>query len=483
MMSAAKRRIIAANEFTPGQLGGAESALVFLLEAVGVRPISQAEFSEVVRVAWFSSSAQDRIDPVERKNQQLKRSANVITGMRQYGILGPGKNVLSLTPLGEDLRSLLAQGSGREAADLLASYLLTEAGGIDVLRAAEAVTRRDGFVRGQAVANELRLRGYDIPNNNSSASKMRQWLEWSGVVDAEWKVDNGRLRALVGYGLDEVADWQSLTWTQRAYLEVLHDVSTGAPEAWFPAKQILSIIDERAVQFDRAQARKTIYEPLAKAGWIELSSASDGRHSKGGDIKQAPKGLSFDFGAVGILPADPLPASLQEALNQDLTFVLAELKSDDTGRKGIALEVLAARIARDLGLVPRQLRVRGVETGGAEVDLLAERSGFSFERWTVQCKNQRAPVSVSVVAKEAGVAAVLRSNVVLIVTTSTFTKSARAFAKSVNEISAAQIMLLDGAMVTDYVNRGPQAIQEHLHVLAKEVGRHKALQSTEIAEL
>ncbi|WP_439691115.1 restriction endonuclease [Curtobacterium sp. SP.BCo] len=483
MNTAPKRRLIAANEFTPRQLGGAADALNFLLNTIADRGLSQQDLSEVIRDRWFASSAQNRTDPMKRRLQQLKRAANVVTGMRQYSIISPGRDLIVLTPMGARLRSMLSDGRERDAADLLASHLLRKADGVDVLRAAESVRRREGAVRGQEVASELRLRGFDIPNNNAAASKMRQWLEWANVVDRDWKLDNPRLRALVGYGLDEVSDWYSLTWTQRAYLEVLRDASSVVAGAWVPARQALAVLDERAVRFDRAQARKSIYEPLARSGWLELSASGDGRHSKGGDVRLAAKGLTFDFEAVGLLAPDPLPSGLQEALSQPLDVVLADLNSQDTGRKGLALEVLAARIALDLGLIPRQLRVRGGETGGAEVDLLAEQAGFSFERWTVQCKNQRAAVPVSVVAKEAGVAAVLRSNVVLIVTTSSFTQSARAFAKSVNEISATQIMLLDGGAVADYAKRGSVAIQEHVHLLAQEVGRQKAFQGALVSEV
>lgn len=480
MTPSIKRRVIAANEFSPGQLGGAGTALSWLLHKVSSSSLSQAEFSESIRNKWFLNSALDRSDPDERLKQQLKRSANVITGMRQYGLLSPGRELVSLAPFGDEVNLLLLDGREHEAAFAFSRRLLQDADGVEILRAAEAVRRREGVVRGQSVASELRLRGFDIPNNNASASKMRQWLEWSGVVDSEWRVDNGRLREIVGYGLDEVADWYSLSWTQRAFLEALHDVSAGVEASWFPTKQILAILEERSVLFDRAQARKTIYEPLARARWIELSTSTEGRHSKGGDVRQSDKSLGFNFVDVGLLKPDPLPVALQEALNVDLSIVLGDLKSEETGRKGIALEVLAARIAQDLGIVPRQLRVRGIDTGGAEVDLLAERSGFSFERWTIQCKNQTAPVSVGVVAKEAGVAAVMRSNVVLIVTTSDFTNSARSFARSVNEISATQIMLVNGVMVSDYAKRGPQAIQESLHDLAQEVGRHKSLQSRDL---
>lgn len=480
MTEETKRRLIAANEFTPKQLGGAASAITWLLNRSVQQVTSQKELAESVRLKWFSESAATYADPDERRTQQLKRAANVVTGMRQYGLLGPDRDVLRLTNLGSELLDLLREGSIEEAADRFSVHLLNENSGVDLLRAADAVRKRNGSVTGERLAEELRFRGFDIPNNNAAAGKMRQWLEWSGVVDDQWRTDNARLRSLAGFGLDELNEWLSLSWSQRAFLEALHDASALSGRGWLPAKDVLALLDERSVRYDRAQAKKTIYDPLVTLGWVELKNSSLGRGSKGGDIRQTEKSVRFEYEQAGLLRPDPMLVALQSALNRDLQSILTDLSSDDTGVKGLALEVLSARIAQDLGLVPRKLRVKGSATGGAEVDLLAERTGFSFERWTVQCKNQQAAVSVGVVAKEAGVAAVMRSSVILIVTTSGFTKAARDFARSINTISATQIMLVDRAIVEDYARRGAGALQDHVHRLAQEVGRHKSLSDEDL---
>ncbi|MFJ3380308.1 restriction endonuclease [Curtobacterium sp. NPDC090217] len=466
-------RLLAANEFTPGQLGG-YGAMRWLLQNAAGAP-NRAAFTEAIRDRWFSDSAASRSDHATRVEQQLKRAANVVTGMRQYGLLELKHGAVALTALGSDIYRSLAEGATQDAAELLAVHLLLNGHGLELLRAAERVRRQQGRVQNAAIADELRLDGFDISNNNQSASKMRQWLSWSGVIDENWRVDNSRLQEVIGFNLDEVSDWYSLSWVQRAFLLALHDLNVVAGE-WVATRFVLSILDEQGIAFDRAQARRSIYLPLFEAGWLDLSVNGDGRHSKGGDVRELRKSREFPFAEVGAVEPDPLPIAIQEALSTDIGVIVANLRSSDTGVKGLALEVLAVRIARDLGMVPRELRVRGVETGGAEVDLLAERVGFSFERWTIQCKNQSAPVSVGVVAKEVGVAAVLRSQVVVVVTTNSFTQSAVDFASAVNESNSVQVMLVDGEIVADYGRRGVASIQESFRSIAADVARSKARQ-------
>src|SRR5262249_3886830 len=118
-------------------------------------------------------------------------------------------------------------------------------------------------------------------------------------------------------------------------------------------------------------------------------------------------------------PEPNIPPDLMQRLQEPLTKIQKDLKSNYKAVKGVALELLALRMAMDLGLTPTGFRVRSTETGGAEVDLTAEGAHLLFSRWTFQCKNiSRVPLSD--LAKEIGMATLLKAHVVVMVATGDF---------------------------------------------------------------
>jgi hypothetical protein len=105
-----------------------------------------------------------------------------------------------------------------------------------------------------------------------------------------------------------------------------------------------------------------------------------GRGGKGGEVSATDKLLDVDFELlVGFRPGD-LPADLRAVMTKPLDEIYDDLKAQDTYVKGINLDLLTVNLAIDLGLMPLRLRVRGVRTGGAEVDLVAEGAHLHFSR-------------------------------------------------------------------------------------------------------
>jgi len=122
---------------------------------------------------------------------------------------------------------------------------------------------------------------------------------------------------------------------------------------------------------------------------------------------------------------------------------MKDLRSVDTHVKGIALELLALRIAFLLDLKPRPLRLRSRQTGGIEVDLVAEGERLLFSRWQVQCKNT-SELHADDLAKEVGNAQLLKSHVILMVTTGRVPQSVRVLARRINEETHLQVAFLAG---------------------------------------
>ncbi|OYO05286.1 restriction endonuclease [Enemella evansiae] len=476
MADDSKPRLPPMVEFTPDQLGGFEKIFT-VLHVVKDNSEDRAEIVEAIRAGWFADSAPDYSDPAQRRIQQNKRAGNVISGMRAMGLLTDSATKPALNEFGDEI--LAMEASPTDAARAFATFILRERRGIELLEVARAVFRRDGHVSKSAVDEELRARGYAIPTNSANSGKLRQWLETANVVDENWVVNEDVFAELAGVTVSEITDWRKLTDIQRVTVEVLRTRAEGNLTP-ISSPDLVGLLRQRGADFNGGQVKRDIYKPLVDQGWITQTGATGGRGAKGGAISPTAKALEIDIDLIDGLALGDLPAELQEHLGRPVEDVLKDLKSKDTHVKGIALELLALRLAADCGLMPVDLRVRGVMTGGAEVDLVAEGAHLHFSRWLFQCKNQVATVDLGVLAKELGMATLLRAQVVVIVTTAAFAKSVRDFARQAAETTAIQVVLIDKAILDRYGQQGPSALREELHDRAVEVLTLKRHQLREV---
>lgn len=470
-------KLPAPNEFTPGQLGSPDAVfeiLAYIQQVEGDR----TQVVEWIRGKWFATSAEKRAhDPAARLDQQRKRASNVVTGMQQYGLLEASRDPLVFTELGSELLGLASQPS--EGHRLFTSFLLRERRGMELLQIAVDVRARDGAVTKKQVDDELRARGYQVSTNSSYAGKLRQWLEPSGVVDMYWNVDHQILLELGGVAPGEIRSWRGLTPPQRAVVEVLRVRGLGNRTP-IQSAELLELLRQRGIEFNAGLVGKQIYEPLVAAGFIERTLKEAGRGGKGGTVQLTQRALELDVALIDGLELGDVPADLQAELNRSTDSILADLGSVDTGIKGVALELLALRVAADVGLMPAEMRLRSAQTGGAEVDLVAEGAHLHFSRWLFQCKNQMAPVSLTVLAKEIGMATLLRAQVVVILTTGAFAKSVADYAREAAEATAIQIVLLDGDSLANYRTKGPAGLRAELHQFAVGALRRKRRQLAEV---
>jgi len=122
-------------------------------------------------------------------------------------------------------------------------------------------------------------------------------------------------------------------------------------------------------------------------------------------------------------------------------------------RHGLALEALAFKLMRLLGMDYVATRLRAQATGGAEVDLIFESARLVFSRWQVQCKNT-ARVALDDVAKEVGLTAFLKSNAIVIVSTGSIGTEARRYANRIMSESNLCIVMIDKGDL-DAIARNP----------------------------
>jgi site-specific DNA-methyltransferase (cytosine-N4-specific) len=140
--------------------------------------------------------------------------------------------------------------------------------------------------------------------------------------------------------------------------------------------------------------------------------------------------------------------------------ILTGLHSQSKHQKGLALEALSFYLGRIIGLDFVKWRLRSDETGGAELDVIMEGASLIFSRWQIQCKNS-SQARLEDIAKEAGIAQVIRTNVIMIVTTGYIGEKARKFAERLMQDTNYQIILLDKTHL-ELIKTDPSDITEIL---------------------
>jgi len=230
-----------------------------------------------------------------------------------------------------------------------------------------------------------------------------------------------------------------LTPPRRAFLRAL--ANTGAKEPQ-PANEVARLATATCQEkFLEQSLPKLVLHALEHAGYIETT-----RTTAGEPLLVAPTEKLATDAVEPLLKrlesqADPEFVTL---LRRPLPDVLSAAESTDKHIAGLALEALAFKIIRLLDLDYVSTRLQGAQTGGAEVELIFESSRLVFTRWQIRCKNT-ARLTLDDVAKEVGLAYVLKSSGVVAATTGTVAPEARRYANSIIGTSNLDVVMLDGA--------------------------------------
>lgn len=164
----------------------------------------------------------------------------------------------------------------------------------------------------------------------------------------------------------------------------------------------------------------------------------------------------------GRLPPMDQPDRLAQVIaecRRRIDRIYSDLESTDTYIKGIALELLALRIVIHLGLHPKGFRLRSQQTGGSEVDLVAEGVHLHFSRWILQCKNT-ADVHLSALDKEIGMAVRTKAHVIVLVTTGRFARGVEVAADDLARDSHLQVILVGKDTLQIYRKQGMRHLLE-----------------------
>lgn len=413
------------SEFSPSQI-----ELPRLLDLAHEHEGDQSALQEAIRAEYFSTHGGG-----SEKNQRTL-AMNCRLGMRAYGLIDENAN---LTGLGRALYGMRAEPA---LYDKLAAHILLNLRGMAVVRCIQEMTIAGERVTLDALRHALRERGTHFPKGGKHPSIMRLWLAKAGVfVGDSWRVDETKLRVLTGTDSDEFAALARFSAEQRAFLLAL--ANSGVTEAQ-PANAIRDLATATyGVRFPDKNLPQLVLNTLQDAGYIMVEKATEGRGAKPMLVTPTAKLRVNIVEPLLDQLKEQLDPKLIELLTKPLADILVELDAADRYVAGFALEALAFKLMRILGMDYIATRLRNISaTGGAEVDLIFHSSRLVYSRWQVQCKNT-ARVALDDVAKEVGLTHFLKSNVIVMVSTGDIGGDARRYANRVMQDSNLCIVMID----------------------------------------
>ena len=415
------------SEFSPAQID-----LPILLELADQHGADWKAFEDAVRDRYFA----------ENKTSDYNKSKlanNTKLSLRAYGLVG--EKDTTLTETGKALHGLRHdQASLYEA---FGRHILKHCQGMNFVQCLLDMKAAGEVIDLNTLRRWLEERGLTVPRGGKHMSTMRLWLERAGVFVSGYRIDQVRLNEILGLNVEEFEALATFSPEQRAYLKALANVDAGGPHLSNDIERLAAAT--YGVNFNEKNLPKQVLYPLRDAGYIELQRGT----------KTAGRGAKpFQVTATDKLEAEivePLieqlerqtQADLRPLLRKPLKDVRRELSAKDRHIRGLALEALAFKLMRLIDLTYVATRLRGIATGGAEVDLVFESTRLVFSRWQIQCKNT-SRVALDDVAKEVGLTHFLKSNAIVMVSTGEIGGEARRYANKIMADSNLCIVMVDG---------------------------------------
>ena len=422
------------SEFSPSQID-----LPGLLKIAQVNEGNIPAIEAEIKDTFFAEHGGN--DPAKAEKNQRTLAMNCRLGLQGYGILDSDGN---LTTVGTDL---IAKKDSEDALyKALGRNILLNLNGMRVIQCAQEMMAAGESVTLETMEDALRQRGMSVAKISRHLSSMRLWLEKAGVVASRsWQIDVFRLKEILGTDPQDFAALADLSPQQRAFLRALSNTGTQADQAADGVRDLAESV--YGVSLPRKSFAGQILKPLEDAGWIRVVKTTTGRGAKSALVAPSDRVQTEIIDPLLEQLSGSIDAKLLDLLRKPLADILKELDSTNTYTAGLALEALAFRLMRLLDMTYLDTRLRAEETGGAEVDLIFESARLVFSRWQIQCKNYKksgASVRVDDVAKEVGLTHMLKSNVIVVVTTGSIGAEARKYSNHIMRQSNLAIVLLDG---------------------------------------
>ena len=449
------------SEFSPSQIDLAQ-----LLELAKQNSGNWRIFEETVREIYF-----DRNNTNDTNKKKLANNTKL--GMIAYGLIDRDVN---FTEIGDYLYSI--RGDNTKLYGEFARHILLNLHGMTFVQCILDIQSAGEAVDLIKLREWLEQRGIHFPRGGKHPSIMRLWLEQARIFVEGWRVDEDRLHQIVGMAVDDIEALAQLSREQRTFLKTLANMGGAGP---YPANDIEKLATTTyGVKFNEKNLPKDVLYPLQNAGYVQLErgTKNEGRGAKPFLVRPTDKLESELVQPLLQQIEKQVGAQLVSLQRKSLTAILDELKAPDTYIRGLALEALAFKLMRLLDLSYVRTRLRGAVTGGAEVDILFESSRLVYCRWQVQCKNTNR-VALDDVAKEVGLTHVLKSNVIVIVSTGEIGPEARRYANKIMQDSNLCVVMVDRKDIQT-IEQNPTTIVDVFNREAKHAMKLKELDIKEV---
>lgn len=415
------------SEFSPSQID-----LPKLLEIVQRHQGNRRALEDEIRDTYFSKHSQQGDGDYNRG----KLANNCKLGMIAYGLID---RTATFTPTGQALFDLRQNEPAMY--EYLAKHILLHLKGMTLVQCLQDMVAAGEEITLDSLRVALEERGVMFPRGGKHPSMMRLWLAKAGVIIGNrWQVNPIRLRAVLGTDPEEYPTLARFTPQQKAFLLALANTGVSTPQ---PANEITKLAAASyGVRFPDKSLPKDVLNALESAGYITATKTTGGRGAKPFMVAPTPKVDAEVLGPLLDQLKDQVDPKLLSLLTKPLGEILNEIKDEDRYVSGLALEALAFKLMRTLGMDYMATRLRASSTGGAEVDLIFQSARLVYSRWQVQCKNT-ARVALDDVAKEVGLTHFLKSTVIVIVTTGDVGSEARRYANKIMSDSNLAIVMID----------------------------------------
>lgn len=446
------------SEFSPSQIDLPE-----LLAICKNNEGDKASLEDAIKNRFFANHGNGN----ERNRSKL--AMNCRLGLKSYGILDSS---CYFTDLGHSLYCL--KDNNEELYKALARHILLNLNGMGFVQCMRDMSTALEKITLQTMRPELEIRGITYPNGGKHPSIMRLWLAKVGIFSKKGYIVNDEKLKEILCADDDMSKLRRLSKEQRYFLLAL--LNTGKQD-FQPASQIVRLASTTyGITFPEKSLPKTVLNDIETAGYIEVRKSTSGRGAKSHlcrPTEKAKRELLEPFIKQLETQTDP---RLIEMLTKSIPDILSDINSENTYTKGIALEALAFKLLRILGLDYLATRVRGEATGGNEVDLLFHSDRLVYSRWQIQCKNT-SHVSIDYVAREVGLTQVLYSNVIVLITTGSVSPKAKNYANHIMKNSNLNIVFVDKDDIALIAN-DPVAIVDVFDHEAKRTMQLKKMDTT-----
>lgn len=406
-------------QFSPNQID-----LPRLLQLVSENEGAEtAPLIDAIVTAFFSDKAE---------HERRSIAGNCKNSLVAYGIMETGGGV-HFTEFGCQLHGI---GDETEQCEMLVKHILKNLNGmvlIDTLRS----MKRDG----ERINKETVAQKFDLSPTSNHVQVMKLWLNTGGVLQG-WRIDEHRLSELTELTETEFRLLKTLTSEQYYFLRALCNTNTLDLQKAADIRRLATAT--YGIGFVQSNFSQAVIQPLQQKGLIEVQRATEGHGARTPLIKMTE--LTMREIVLPILQQleGRTESEVVEYLQKPLSELRADMNSENTHLKGLALEAFAIKIMRIIGLDFIQTRLKGNETAGAEVDVLFDSSRLLYTRWQVQCKNTNR-VSLDQIAKEVGLSHVLRTNAIVIMTTGVVSETAREYANQIMRAMNLCIIMVEGS--------------------------------------